>query len=83
MDASAEYVYVDLDAQEAPKQPPKQQHRVAPLSGVNTLDPRQFANLLAANDRLMALPGEDAADAVEIELSAEQMDALLEGCWVP
>jgi hypothetical protein len=79
MDASTEYIYVDLDAQEAPKKPP----RVLPLEGVNTLDPLQFANLLAANDRLVAPPGEHAEDAVEIELSAEQMDALLEGRWVP
>ena len=53
------------------------------LKGIDTMDPVQIANLLAANDRLMTLPGEHAEDAIEIELDAEQMDALLDGRWVP
>ena len=79
MDASAEFIYIDLQAQEAPQHAP----RTAKLEEVANLDALQFANLLPANDRLLALAGEDAADAVEIELDAKQMDALLEGCWAP
>ena len=77
MDASAEFIYVDLEAQDAPKHPPPTMRR----QGGASIDALQLANLLAANDRLMALPGEDAPDTVEIELDAEQMDALLDGRW--
>ena len=76
MDAAAEFVYIDLDAQEVPKQAPR-------LTALQSMDAQQLVDLLAANERLMALPGEEAADAIEIELNAEQMDALLEGRWVP
>jgi hypothetical protein len=76
MDASAEFVYIDLDAQEAPKHTPRS-------TSFRGLDARQFVDLLAANERLMALPGEASEDAVEIELNAEQLDALLEGRWTP
>jgi len=79
MDASAEFIYFDLEAQEAPQHP----RRVQRLQDAAGIDAQQLAHLLAANDHLMALPGEDAADAIEIELDAEQMDALLEGRWVP
>ena len=79
MDASAEFIYFDLEAQAAPEQTP----RVPRLEDVANIDAQQFANLRAVNDRLMALPGEDAADAVEIELDAQQINTLLEGRWVP
>jgi hypothetical protein len=80
MDASsAEFIYVDLEAQEAPKPPP----RIAGRQNVVSIDALQLASFLSANDHLVALPGEDAADAVEIELDAQQMDALLEGHWLP
>jgi hypothetical protein len=79
MDASAEFIYFDLEAQEAPQRP----RRVQRLQDAADIDAQQLAHLLAANEHLMALPDEDAADAIEIELDAEQMDALLEGRWVP
>jgi hypothetical protein len=71
MDAATEFVYVDLDVQEAPNR----------RARTGTNDPPPFANLRAANERLMSLPGEHLADIVEIELDAAQMDALLDGRW--
>jgi hypothetical protein len=79
MDASAEFIDVDLEAQEAPKHPPRAK-RVQEAARIDAL---QLAHLLTTNDRLMALPGEDAADTIEIELDTEQMDALLEWRWMP
>jgi UV DNA damage repair endonuclease len=79
MDASAEFIYFDLEAQEAPQHPPRVDRRQSPAS----IDAQRLAHLLTANGRLMALPGEDAADAIEIELDAKQMDVLLEEHWMP
>lgn len=77
MDASTEFEYVDLEAQEAPKQKPK-----IDLENVDTMDPLQFASLLAGKAPLK-IAAEDLEDAIEIELDAGEMDALLGGKWQP
>ena len=72
---------VDLDAQDARPQ----QQEVVEFDDIDTIDPLRFADLLslfAANDKLPP-PCPDTKDAIEIELSTEQMDAVLEGRWVP
>jgi hypothetical protein len=81
VDASRKVLSVALDAQDARPQQPE----VIEFDDINTIDPMRFADLLglfAANDK-QAPPRMEADDAIEIELSAEQMDAVLEGRWVP
>jgi hypothetical protein len=75
VDAPPDFLYVDLDAQEAPQQP----LQIVEFEDIDTIDPLQFADLLAANERQLSLPEEDMADAIEIELTSEQMDGLLQG----
>jgi hypothetical protein len=82
MEASTEFQYVDMEAQEAPKQKPA----VVEFEDIDTIDPMQFASLLAANERQLKTPlgnQADLDDAIEIELDAGQMDALLDGSWQP
>jgi hypothetical protein len=94
VDASRKLLDAELDAQDARSQPAE----VVEFDDIDTIDPFTFAALLAANERqirpfltqapvtqsqLMQALGIDDADAIEIELSAEQMDAVLEGRWTP
>jgi hypothetical protein len=74
MDASADFIYFDLEVQEAPKRP----RRIAELKETASIDALDLAKLLTVHESLTALPGEDAADAIAIELDPAQMDALLD-----
>jgi len=79
MSASTEFLYIDLDAQDARPQRPQ----VVEFDDINTIDSFTFAGLLAANQRQLGSPRAQPADAIEIELTVEQMDAVLEGRWIP
>lgn len=73
MDASKQVVYIHLDAQD----PRQQSAQVVEFDDIDSIAPTQFAGV-AANESLL-----EHADAIEIELDAEQIDALLAGRWVP
>jgi len=79
MNASSQFFQIDLDAQDA--QP--QRSQVVEFDDIDTIDPSTFASLLVANQRQLTRSGEQLVDAIEIELTVEQMDAVLEGRWVP
>jgi hypothetical protein len=88
VDASRQLLSVELDAQDARAQPTE----VVEFDDIDTIDPFAFAALLAANERQIRPPTTRPpiaqslitdADAIEIELTVEQMDAVLEGRWIP
>lgn len=69
MEASIEVVCDEVDLKQSPRPRP-----VIDLTGVDTLNAAQFARLLGGDDTLVPVPGEDAEDAFEIELSAEELE---------
>jgi hypothetical protein len=80
MDASTEFRHVDLDTQDSR---PRQSPQVVEFDDVDSIDPLTLANLLATNGRRLKPPEAEPADAIEIELTTEQMDVVLQDRWVP
>jgi hypothetical protein len=70
-------ISIDLTAQEltAPYSPPS----MVEVEDICDVDPLLRTGAFAANSELGASGAADTDDSVEIELTAEQMDALLSG----